>query len=255
MKKTEDIYIYNNSFQSLLCLCKLLLEHHIKPFLIKNKEYVPNLFDHIIELELEKEEGIIDYFIKKIPKIAIKICYYVFLSEEENKELIIFYFLLNSFKYQEKIIYMRNLNCVVRALKIGKFVSREAHRMKGFIRFKELETKVFYAQMEPDNDILYLLSLHFQKRLASEYWMIRDKKRGMLSVYDKKRFYIIEDKNWDVSNMKLGKNELEMEELWKKFYNTIGIKERKNDRCRMNFMPKKYWKNILEMEWECEKDC
>ena len=42
----------------------------------------------------------------------------------------------------------------------------------------------------------------------------------------------------------------EMEDLWKSFYNTIGIKGRKNDRCRMNFMPKKYWKYILEVENE-----
>ena len=42
----------------------------------------------------------------------------------------------------------------------------------------------------------------------------------------------------------------EIEDLWKSFYNTIGIKERKNDRCRMNFMPKKYWKYILEVENE-----
>ena len=42
----------------------------------------------------------------------------------------------------------------------------------------------------------------------------------------------------------------EIEDLWKSFYNTIGIKERKNDRCRMNFMPKKYWKYILEVSDE-----
>ena len=35
--------------------------------------------------------------------------------------------------------------------------------------------------------------------------------------------------------------------MWKTFYNTIGIEERKNNRCRMNFMPKKYWKYILEV--------
>ena len=35
--------------------------------------------------------------------------------------------------------------------------------------------------------------------------------------------------------------------MWKSFYDTIGIKERNNERCRMNFMPKKYWKYIVEM--------
>ena len=35
-----------------------------------------------------------------------------------------------------------------------------------------------------------------------------------------------------------------------KFHKTIGIKERENRRCQQNFMPKKYWKNMLEMENE-----
>ena len=45
-------------------------------------------------------------------------------------------------------------------------------------------------------------------------------------------------------------NEKEIEKLWKIFYKTIGIKERKNDRCRQNFMPKKYWKYITEVREE-----
>ena len=43
------------------------------------------------------------------------------------------------------------------------------------------------------------------------------------------------------------------EKLWKEFFNTIGIKERKNLKCQKNFMPKKYWKNIIEMEKENER--
>ena len=41
-----------------------------------------------------------------------------------------------------------------------------------------------------------------------------------------------------------------MEELWKSFFKTVAIKERLNKKCQQNFMPKKYWKNILEMEDE-----
>ena len=43
-------------------------------------------------------------------------------------------------------------------------------------------------------------------------------------------------------------SEKEIQELWKTFYKTVAIKERKNERCRMNFMPKKYWKYIIELE-------
>ena len=56
-----------------------------------------------------------------------------------------------------------------------------------------------------------------------------------------------------MNEFKLSDDEKTFEELWIEFYNTIGIKERKNDRCRMNFMPKKYWKYITEMSDEYEK--
>ena len=50
--------------------------------------------------------------------------------------------------------------------------------------------------------------------------------------------------------LNLSEEEKEMESLWKVFYKTIGIDARRNDRCRRNFMPKKYWKYILEVEDE-----
>ena len=62
----------------------------------------------------------------------------------------------------------------------------------------------------------------------------------------KKNIYILDDINIKDLDIKTD----EIEDLWKSFYNTIGIKERKNDKCRMNFMPKKYWKYILEVENE-----
>ena len=43
----------------------------------------------------------------------------------------------------------------------------------------------------------------------------------------------------------------QMQEMWKNFYDTIAIKERFNPRCRMNFMPKRLWSNLPEMQ---EKD-
>ena len=45
-------------------------------------------------------------------------------------------------------------------------------------------------------------------------------------------------------------NEEMFDDLWKTFYKTIGIKERKNERCRQNFMPKKYWQYITEVKGE-----
>ncbi len=253
MRQTDDVYIYNDTFLSLLALSRELYKLNIRPFAIKNTKYSLSLLDNSILLE-QNELNIISYFLKIVSKDILKTCYYVFLSKDENKELIIFYFLLNAIKYSNKVYYMRNLNCVVKALQISNRVSRELHKFKGFTRFKEFKNGVLYAEIEPDNDILYLLSIHFSKRFKNEVWIINDKRRKMLSFYDKKKFDIISDTKVSIDSDNFSQEEGNIEELWKTFYNNIGIKERKNDRCRMNFMPKKYWKNILEVEDINEKN-
>ena len=38
--------------------------------------------------------------------------------------------------------------------------------------------------------------------------------------------------------------------LWKRFYDSIAIKERENPRLRMNNMPKRYWNTMTEFQDE-----
>lgn len=38
--------------------------------------------------------------------------------------------------------------------------------------------------------------------------------------------------------------------LWKRFYDTIAIKERLNPKCRMTQMPQRYWKTMTEFQDE-----
>ena len=147
---------------------------------------------------------------------------------------------------------MRNLKCVNEALNIQKRVSREAHKWKGFLRFKETKNHFLYAEFNADNNILGILAKHFQKRLPKEYWLIKDQTRDILCIYDQKNLHFLESKDLTI-NLKIEKEEIETEELWKTFFQTIAIKERLNRKCQQNFMPKKYWQNILEMEDTYEK--
>ena len=51
----------------------------------------------------------------------------------------------------------------------------------------------------------------------------------------------------NVTFPEISENEAQYQALWKEFYNTIAIKGRENPRCRMTHMPKRYWKNMLEV--------
>lgn len=246
----NNIYIYNYSFGELISLIFYLLKNNIKPSNIKNVSYNPNLFEECIFLGIKENDEDLNNIVEQFGEYAFKCIYYVYLSTNEFKELIIYYFILYAIKYRKKITYMRNLKCVHEVLKISEYVIHENHKFKGFTRFKEINNHILYAEIEPVNNILELLSRHFQKRLKNEYWIIKDVNRKLFSVYDKKKFYIVLEANLKLEDFTISNEEKEIKEMWQLFYKTIGIKERKNDRCRMNFMPKRYWKYLIEMEDE-----
>lgn len=245
----NKVYIYDGDFLSLLNLIYYLIDKNIKPSNIKDEDYTPNLFEEVIKLNVSNYNTI-DKYALNFGYSILRIIYYVYLSNEENKELILYYFCLNERKYKSKIIYRRDLKCVSEALRISEYVSHETHKYKGFVRFKELENKVLYAEIEPVNNILFLVSQHFAKRLNSEYFIIKDVKRNIISIYDRKEFTIVMDDEFVLATDKLSESENLVVDLWKVFYKTIGISERKNYRCRQNFMPKRYWKYIVEVSEE-----
>lgn len=245
MNKDNKIYLYNNNFNDLINLIDYLIKNKIIPSNIKNINYNKGLFDKVIYIKTNSSD-LINKIIKISPYI-FKIIYYVYLSNDENKELIIYYFILNTFKYKNKIIYMRNLKCVSESLRIERYVSRENHKFKGFTRFKELNNNVLYAKINPTNNIIILLVNHFKNRLKNECFIIHDEKRNIYAFYDKNKYYIVDSKELKLLNIEYSENEKNIENMWCNFYKTIAIKERKNERVRMNFMPKKYWENIIEM--------
>ncbi len=250
MKKTNNIYIYNDSFISLLCLIKKLFLIKEIPYDIKSTNYQRNLFDEIITLNINEDEDVINSINKNMGLKILNILYYIYLSENKNKELIIYYFIYYSLIYKNKIFYMHKISWINDALNIAKYVSRENHKIKGFLRFKELKSKALYAEISPTNNVLPILVKHFATRLKNEYWLIKDTKRNILAIYDKKEIYLVDAKDINLTLSDYSKNEKKTQDMWKSFYKTIGIESRKNERCRRNFMPKKYWKYIIEVSEE-----
>ncbi len=246
----NKVYVYNDNFLSLLALIVILIRKKIVPKDIKPYNFEFGLFDEVEEPLLPEKEETINYIIKNIGYNNFSIIFRLYLSVFEDKELTIFYYCLYSLKYKETTRFMRNNKWVNEALKQSSYVSRENHKFKGFTRFKKMNNEIYYAEINPTNNILPLLSNHFKDRLKSEYWIIKDVNRNLYSLYDKKNFIIVSEDEFKINDFNLSDDEDKFLSLWKEFYDTVGIKARKNDRCRMNFMPKKYWKYIVEVSDE-----
>lgn len=247
----NNVYLYRGGFDHLISLIVELIKRRIIPDEIKEiEEYENKLLDEVIFLEIEDVECNISLLNKYLSNRIMRSIYYTFLSNDKNKEIIIYHFIRYALVYKEKVYGYRRIDYINDTIKLTKKVSQEAHKLKGFLRFKELKNHVLYGVINPTSNVIEILSYHFQKRLKEEYWIIKDENRKVYAIYDKKKVFYLKEEEIVELNIVFHEEENEMEELWKSFFKTIAIKERKNKRCQRNFMPKKYWKNIIEMEDE-----
>ena len=124
-------------------------------------------------------------------------------------------------------------------------VSLEAHDVgKGFLRFHETVRGVLYAIYSPDNDITELIAPHYLSRLGYQAFIIHDVGRGKIAISDgvSIRYGYTKEK----AVLTFSESELSVQALWKRFYNDISIKSRKNTRQKDRCMPRRYRKFMPE---------
>jgi len=126
-------------------------------------------------------------------------------------------------------------------------VLHERHIVSGFLRFKESQGGVLYAQYAPDNDITDLLAPHFLRRLGSLPFIIHDVKRNFIAISNGRNIKCMYTEV--PSSFTPCEKEERLNALWKKYYNVINIKERKNLRQQDHFIPRRYRKYAFET-WE-----
>ncbi|MDU5106952.1 TIGR03915 family putative DNA repair protein [Clostridium sp.] len=199
-----------------------------------------------LETDLEKYKKVKTAIVTKIDPLALSKIYSLYLASNKNKGIICYKYLKTAFKIGSDIHKHLYLDVVREIDLIERRVSLEAHRFTGFVRFSLINNKFLYSPIEPDNNILELISPHFQRRFSNEYWIIHDIKRNIASVYNKVSWEITE-MNDDIYNSLKNYND-EFEDLWKNYFVSITIKERANPKLQKRMMPKRYWKNLTETD-------
>jgi probable DNA metabolism protein len=125
---------------------------------------------------------------------------------------------------------------------IANKVKSEAHNIKGFVRFQKTENNLMVAVIEPTYNVVNLLAEHFANRFPNMQWMIVDIKRGLGIHYDCNDVYELCG-----SAAEIPKINDEFSALWKGYYKSANIKERKNPKLQKRCLPVKYWKHLTEM--------
>ena len=203
-----------------------------------------------VDADKEKVKKVIRSIQNKISHQAYYDIYTASLSYESNKLDIIYRFLIIGFIYQKKVTQMLGNPAVTALFELKRKVTNEAHQFREFVRFSRLNENVLLSVIEPKCNVLTLLAPHFEDRMPSENWIIIDKNRmtALIHPSNQKSFLtpLTQEELSVLENLK--KDSDLYSELWKTFFHSVAIEERKNPKCQRNFMPLWFRKNMTEFQ-------
>lgn len=130
-------------------------------------------------------------------------------------------------------------------IKAVRALNGEAQLLRGFVRFSEF-SGVLGAEIEPKNRVLPLLRGHFCSRYRNEAFFIYDRVHREALFYADGKARIVPLEHFEMEAP--GAEEAGYRLLWKRFYDTVAIRERYNPKCRMTHMPKRYWDTMTEFQ-------
>lgn len=189
---------------------------------------------------------------KNLGMQAYKMIYFAALSNDTEKGNAIWGTLQAARRMKDSKKVMDHLTepSVEKTFELYRKVSNESHFFKEILRFKELESGILFAKIEPKSQVLTTIAPHFADRLPLENFMIYDEAHDEFIVHEaKKDWVLVSGVNVDFSKFeRLSQEEMEIEKLWKVFFNTISIKERESRERQRQHLPIWYRKNIVEFE-------
>lgn len=246
-KLINKTFLYDGTFDGFLTIVFDCYSTKTLPQKIENDQtYHNNFLDNTIFIpaDYEKSERIFKGIEKNICYDALSNSYYAFLSNEKDKEINILKYLCDGFDIGPKINTMLTISYVYKVIAMKRKSCSECHKLKGLLRFIEIGNNLFYASIHPDNNIIEILGHHFIKRLPSQNFIIHDKNRNLGFLYNGKTYQIQEIPKFYLPD--ISEKEQTYQNLWKCFFKSVTIEERTNRKCQMQFMPKKYWKDLIE---------
>ena len=250
-----DIVVYDKSFDGFLTAVFDVYEYKLKnPMIYTEGNARSSLFGthHIVHTDKEKSERVWSKLDMKLSKISMTQLYKTFLSEipgiENNLLRYIQYVIASKYNIENDYSHPD----VLMMKQTAKKVDREKHRMEAFVRFQLTKDQLYYSIIQPDYNVLPLISNHFEKRYADQLWLIYDCIRKYGLYYDLEKVEEVSmNFETDLNNKEALKaiydeNEGLYQALWQQYFQSVNIKARKNMKLHIQHMPKRYWRYLVE---------
>jgi probable DNA metabolism protein len=253
------IYLYDGTFDGFL---SCVYEHYYSEKaddICPPGAYQPNMLT--ASRRVPTDEGragkVETAIIGKISPYAFARIYRVYRTSTVSKEMMLLNYLRFCFKRGPGAAFLHSHPLVHPVARAEQKIGNEVHRLCGLIRFASVsapagegaaQTEILYARVSPDHEALEFLAPHFADRFKNEPFIIHDTKRGRAVFAWQRRWHLADFTEQDAATLVNTAREEAYRSLWRNYFDTMAIEERKNPRCQRNLMPARYWENLPEMQ-------
>ena len=213
----DVVYLYDSSFEGFLCCVFESFAQHEIPFAVWTPQRETSTLYPVKDIPIDhaKAQRVFASFGRKLGPETEYLVSRDFLSGREDKELLLIRFLHLAFALGPGTVKRAGHPDVAPLYEMKKSLDWEVDKFQGFVRFEEHDG-MLGAVIHPKNYILpRLLELAAPLELPPP-----------------------------------SEREQQFQALWKQFYQTLEIKARHNEKCRMTHCPKRFWADMVEMKNE-----
>ncbi len=243
----EKILLYDGSFNGFLTCIFTAFEQKINVVDIQRKSQVQKgLFTEtqIILTQVYKAKRVWNG-ISERSNNAMKNIYFAFLSETAGIEQLLYL-------YIQKIVAKGSPNhidltddMVFRINHLANMVSKKKSQIEAFMKFKVSTDGVHFIVVEPEFDILPLVSKHFRSNFSDRQWVIYDIKRNYGLYFDLHTIQLMSLDSKDIKanagsfNNLIQTRTISIIELWNTYFANNSIKSLISNKLHTHQLPKR----------------
>lgn len=205
-----------------------------------------------VRTDPQKAENVMKTVREQISYQAYQYMMYAVVSCNPDRGDALYQFVTYGFSMGCKVCSALQIPCVRRVFEIKRSVANEVHFYREFLRFQEIQQKpsLLYAVIEPENQVLPMLTEHFADRFMNEWFVIYDQSHGEASFH-------YADGTWDIHTLSpeqeqrfhiLQEQREDYVDLWKTFFHHIAVAERTNPGLQRNMLPLHYRNHMTEFQ-------
>ncbi|NLU53147.1 MAG: DNA metabolism protein [Clostridiaceae bacterium] len=240
------IYVTDGSFEGVLTAVFEAYKNKTEPedIIVSKDGYQLSLLPAMeVASDSEKSARVEKAIVEKMGREALETIYRAYLSDSPDVGMAIYNFIKIGLKTGRRVLSYLQHPDILKVHDMSSRVLKETHLFLGILRFRKLKNGIYYSKIEPDGNIIAFLAEHFAARLSDQPWIIHDAKRGICALYNTIEVVFTDEP----IHLKEDFQD-EFETLWKRYFDTIAIESRKNLKLQRQFMPKRYWKNLIEKQ-------